>query len=147
MNKAVAALVILIGLLGLTQAAPAPEELTRVSLAKYEARWLVKRVRSYSFTLERSCFCAPRVASAQFKVNKGKVQVLNVTKGVSRETFTTFSSMDRLFAAMRQTLKKGGRVAAVFDASGLPRQVTLDPNVRATDDELYLTINGLNLNR
>jgi predicted 3-demethylubiquinone-9 3-methyltransferase (glyoxalase superfamily) len=116
--------------------APAPEELTRVSLAKYESRWLVKRVRNYSFTLERTCFCAPRLGMAQFKVNRGKSQVVSMSTGAPIE----YSSLDRLFAGMRKTLKSGGRVAAVFDKSGIPSQVTLDPIIKATDDELYLTV-------
>jgi Family of unknown function (DUF6174) len=51
-----------------------------------------------------------------------------------------YSSLDRLFAGMRKTLKSGGRVAAIFDRSGIPSQVTLDPIIKATDDELYLTV-------
>jgi predicted 3-demethylubiquinone-9 3-methyltransferase (glyoxalase superfamily) len=113
-----------------------PEELTKVSLAKYESRWLAKRVRNYSFTLERTCFCAPRLGMAQFKVNRGKSQVITMSKGAP----IAYSSMDRLFTGMRKTLKSGGRVAAIFDKTGIPSQVTLDPIIKATDDELYLTI-------
>ena len=113
-----------------------PEELTKVSLAKYESRWLAKRVRKYSFTLERTCFCAPRLGMAQFKVNRGKSQVIAMSKGAP----IAYSSLDRLFAGMRKTLKSGGRVAAIFDKSGIPSQVTLDPIIKATDDELYLTV-------
>jgi predicted 3-demethylubiquinone-9 3-methyltransferase (glyoxalase superfamily) len=113
-----------------------PENLTRVSLAKYESRWLAKRVRNYSFTLERTCFCAPRLGMAQFKVNRGKSQVIAMSKGAPIE----FSSMDRLFEGMHKTLKSGGRVAAIFDKAGIPSQVTLDPIIKATDDELYLTV-------
>jgi predicted 3-demethylubiquinone-9 3-methyltransferase (glyoxalase superfamily) len=113
-----------------------PEELTKVSLAKYESRWLAKRVRKYSFTLERTCFCAPRLSMAQFKVNRGKSQVVSMSKGAP----IAYSSMDRLFAGMHKTLKSGGRVAAIFDKAGIPSQVTLDGNIKATDDELYLTV-------
>ena len=113
-----------------------PENLTRVSLAKYESRWLAKRVQRYSFTLERTCFCAPKLGMAQFKVNRGKSQVIAMSKGAP----TAYSSMDRLFAGMRKTLKSGGRVAVVFDKAGILSQVTLDPIIKATDDELYLTI-------
>jgi Family of unknown function (DUF6174) len=133
-----------IGLIGLCgsgfatpRAGPAqPEELSKVSLAKYESRWLAKRVLRYSFTLERTCFCAPRLGMAQFKVNRGKSQVMAISKGAP----LAYSSMDRLFAAMRKTLKAGGRVAAIFDQTGFPRQVTLDPNIKATDDELCLNV-------
>jgi Family of unknown function (DUF6174) len=113
-----------------------PENLTRVSLAKYESRWLAKRVRKYSFTLERTCFCAPRLGMAQFKVNRGKSQVITMSQGAP----VAYSSLDRLFAGMRKTLKSGGRVAAIFDKAGIPSQVTLDGNVKVTDDELYLTV-------
>ena len=134
-------LVLTTGLIGSGFATPRigpaePEELTRVSLAKYESRWLAKRVRDYSFMLERTCFCAPRLGMAQFKVNKGKSQVIAMSKGAPIE----YSSLERLFAGMRKTLKSGGRVAAVFDRSGIPSQVTLDANIKATDDELYLTV-------
>ena len=119
------------------RAGPAePENLTRVSLAKYESHWLAKRVRKYSFTLERTCFCAPRLGMAQFKVIRGKSQVVAMSKGAP----TAYSSLDLLFAGMRKTLKSGGRVAAIFDRSGIPSQVTLDPIIKATDDELYLRV-------
>jgi predicted 3-demethylubiquinone-9 3-methyltransferase (glyoxalase superfamily) len=137
-----AVLVLVTGLIGSSLAtpklgpAPAPEELTKVSLAKYESRWLAKRVRNYSFTLERTCFCAPRLGMAQFKVNRGKSQVIAMSKGAP----IAYSSVDRLFAGMRKTLKSGGRVAAIFDKAGIPNQVTLDPIIKATDDELYLTV-------
>ena len=122
---------------------PEPENLTRVSLAKYESRWLAKRVRHYSFTLERTCFCAPRLGMAQFKVNKGKSQVIAMSKGAPIE----FSSLERLFAGMRKTLKSGGRVAAIFDRAGIPSQVTLDPIIKATDDELYLSVSRFKILR
>jgi predicted 3-demethylubiquinone-9 3-methyltransferase (glyoxalase superfamily) len=135
------ALTAILVLTGLSFATPRvgpaePENLTRVSLAKYESRWLAKRVRKYSFTLERTCFCAPRLGMAQFEVNRGKSQVVSMSKGAP----IAYSSMDRLFAGMHKTLKSGGRVAAIFDKSGIPSQVTLDPIIKATDDELYLTV-------
>ena len=136
---ATAVLALITGLTGFAtpRVGPAePENLTRVSLAKYESRWLAKRVRTYSFTLERTCFCAPRLGMAQFKVNRGKSQVIAMSKGAPVE----FSSLERLFAGMRKTLKSGGRVAVVFDRAGIPSQVILDGNIQATDDELYLSV-------
>ena len=128
-------------------APPEPEELTRTSLIKYEARWLAKRVRAYSFTLERSCFCAPRVASAQYTVNKRQSRLVAATNAETAVALQPYSSIEKLFTAMRQTLQKGGRVAAVFDGGGYPKQVTLDPLPQAADDELYLTITKLNPKR
>jgi hypothetical protein len=123
------------------QPAPEPQELTLNSLSRYEATWRAQKPIRYSFKIERSCFCAPRVLSATFQVT-GAVSKLQTSSDPSaRAFFQPFVSVDKLFSAMRRTLQDGGRVAVVWDAKRVtPVQITLDPKVSVADDELYLTV-------
>jgi Family of unknown function (DUF6174) len=124
-----------------SSAAPEPKDLTLKSLAQYEARWNAQKPRSYSFTLERTCFCAPRLLSARFQVTGGVSKMVSSNAAVAREQFQAYVSVDKLFKAAREILQSGGRVAVTYDAKRVqPVQIILDRNVQATDDELYLTV-------
>ncbi len=144
MKKLIAALIALTvttSSLAAVQTAPEPQDLTLKSLARYEATWRAHKPARYSFTIERSCFCAPRVLSASFQVT-GATSKLQTSSALSaKEFFQPYVSVDKLFTAMRQTLQSGGRVAVVWDAKRVtPVQITLDRNIQAADDELYLTV-------
>jgi Family of unknown function (DUF6174) len=120
---------------------PEPQELTLQSLQRYEATWRAQRPARYSFTIERSCFCLPRALSAIFQVSGGVSKMQASSDPRAREFFQPYVSVDKLFGAMRRTLQDGGRVAVVWDERRVtPVQITLDPKVQATDDELYLTV-------
>jgi Family of unknown function (DUF6174) len=127
--------------LAAVQTAPEPQDLTLKSLSRLEATWRAHKPARYSFTIERSCFCAPRVLSASFQVT-GATSELQTSSALSAKAFfQPYVSVDKLFGVMRQTLQSGGRVAVVWDAKrGTPVQITLDRNVQTTDDELYLTV-------
>jgi Family of unknown function (DUF6174) len=126
---------------GFSNAAPEPRDLTLKSLAQYEARWKAERPRNYSFTLERTCFCAPRLLSARFQVTGGVSKMVSSNAAVAREQFQAYVSVDKIFKAAREILQNGGRVAVTYDAKRVePVQIILDRNIQATDDELYLTV-------
>lgn len=124
-----------------SSAAPEPRDLTLRDLTKLEATWAKQRITRYAFTLERSCFCAPKLMSASFLVSGGvsKMQVGSVPS--ARETLQAFVSIPKIFSQMRATLARGGRVAVVMNPKNtLPVQITLDPLPNAADDEQYLSI-------
>jgi Family of unknown function (DUF6174) len=128
-------------LTGFSSAAPEPKDLTLKSLAQYEARWNAQKPRSYSFTLERTCFCAPRLLSARFQVTGGISKMVSSNAAVAREQFQAYVSVDKLFKAAKEILQNGGRVAVTYDAKRIdPVQIILDRNIQAADDELYLTV-------
>jgi hypothetical protein len=122
---------------------PEPKDQTLSSLSKLETNWKAKKMLNYSFKLERSCFCAPRVVAMTFTVKNGKSQIRNLTKGQSAKDWMPYSSVEKLYAQMRMLLKQGGRVALVMDAkNAIPNEIIFDQNIQATDDELYLSISN-----
>jgi hypothetical protein len=121
---------------------PEPKDQTLSNLSQLEKTWKAKKILSYSFKLERSCFCAPRVVAMTFRVQNEKSQISNLTKGQKASDWLMYSSIERLYAQMRILLKKGGRVALVTDANAMPTQIIFDQNIQATDDELYLSISS-----
>jgi hypothetical protein len=120
---------------------PEPVNLDLKSLNQLEYEWKLQRISNYTFTLERSCFCAPRVGSFDFKVRRGVGRLVTSTPGIDAKDFQKYSSINALFIEARKLIKGGGRVAVVMDKTfRRPLQITFDSLPQATDDELYLTI-------
>lgn len=141
MKRALAALTIIASLAIPSSAAPEPRDLTLSDLTKLEGSWARQRITRYAFTLERSCFCAPRLISATFLVSGGISRMQRGTGASVRETMQPFVSVPKILAQMRATLENDGRVAVVMNAKNtLPVQITLDPLPQAADDEQYLSI-------
>jgi hypothetical protein len=122
---------------------PEPRDLTLQDLTRIEAAWKRERITNYRFTLERTCFCNPRLLSATFQVSGAQSRLVASNNERARYDFQRFVSAPKILAQMRATLEKGGRVAVVADPKNpLPAQITLDPLPQAADDELYLTISA-----
>ncbi len=120
---------------------PEPKNIDLKSLNQLEYEWKQQRISNYTFTLERSCFCAPRVGNFEFKVRRGVGRLVKASPGIDPNDFKQYSSINALFVEARKLLKSGGRIAVVMDKSlRLPIQITFDSRPQATDDELYLTI-------
>ena len=141
MKRLIAALTVIASLALPSSAAPEPRNLSLRDMARLEATWIGQRITRYSFTLERSCYCAPRVISASFLVS-GRVSKMQQSSVPSaRETLQPFVSIPKILAQMRATLERGGRVAVVMNPKNtLPVQVILDSVPKAADDEQYLSI-------
>ncbi len=118
---------------------PEPVDQTLSSLASSQKLWRASVPATYELTVQRSCFCAPRQISATFDVagSKSKWRKDNLVDGASVQNWV---SVDRLYTAMRNLIKQGGRVAVVFGKNGIPQQIVMDPVPSATDDEQYLAI-------
>lgn len=141
MKRAIAALTVIASLTMPSSAAPEPRDLSLRDMAKLEATWKQQRITRYSFTLERSCFCAPRLISASFLVSGGISKMQRGSAPSAREFMQPFVSIPKILAQMRATLERKGRVAVVMNAKNtLPVQVILDPLPQAADDEQYLSI-------
>jgi hypothetical protein len=120
---------------------PEPKNIDLKSLNQLEYEWKQQRISNYTFTLERSCFCAPRVGSFDFKVRRGVGRLVKASSGIDPKDFQKYSSINALFVEARKLLKNGGRIAVVMDKNlRHPIQITFDSLPQATDDELYLTI-------
>ena len=141
MKRLLTALTIIASLAIPSSAAPEPRDLTLRDMAKLEATWKQQRITRYSFTLERSCYCAPRLISADFLVSGGVSKMQRGSAPIAREFMQPFVSIPKILAQMRATLERKGRVAVVMNAKNtLPVQVILDPLPLAADDEQYLSI-------
>ena len=141
MKRLFAALTVIASLAVPSSAAPEPRDLTLRDMTKLEATWKQQRITRYSFTLERSCFCAPRLISASFLVSGGISKMQRGSDPSARATMQPFVSVPKILAQMRATLERKGRVAVVMNAKNtLPVQVILDPLPQAADDEQYLSI-------
>ena len=141
MKRLFAALTIIASLAIPSSAAPEPRDLTLQEMTKLEAMWKRQRITRYTFTLERSCFCAPRLISTSFLVSGGMSKMQRGSVPSARETMQPFVSIPKILSQMRATLERGGRVAVVMNAKNtLPVQVILDPLPQAADDEQYLSI-------
>ena len=141
MKRLIAALTVVASLAVPSSAAPEPRDLTLQGLTKLEATWKQQRTTRYAFTLERSCYCAPRVISASFLVSGGISKMQSNSDPSARETMQPFVSIPKILSQMRATLERGGRVAVVMNPKNtLPVQVILDPLPQAADDEQYLSI-------
>lgn len=141
MKRLLAALIVIASLAVSSSAAPEPRDLSLPDLTKLEATWKQQRITRYAFTLERSCYCAPRVISASFLVSGGISKMQSSSVLSARETMQPFVSIPKILSQMRAILERGGRVAVVMNAKNtLPVQVILDPLPQATDDEQYLSI-------
>jgi hypothetical protein len=137
MKRLLAALTVIASLASLSSAAPEPQDLSLRDLEKLEATWIAQRITRYSFTLERSCFCAPRLISATFVVSGAVSKMQRGSVPSARETMQPFVSIPKILAQMRSK----GRVAVVMNSRNtLPVQVILDPLPQAADDEQYLNI-------
>ncbi len=141
MKRAIAALTVIVSLAMPSSAAPEPRDLTLRDMAKLEATWKQQRITRYSFTLERSCFCPPRLTSASFLVSGAVSKMQRGSVPSAGATMQPFVSIPKILAQMRATLERKGRVAVVMNAKNtLPMQVILDPLPLAADDEQYLSI-------
>ena len=120
---------------------PEPKDLTLTNLTQLEMAWKQKKILNYSFTIQESCFCAPRSRSLEYRVRNGVGQLITNSNYTSARDSTAYSSINALYSKMRLMIKSGGRVAVVMDSKlGIPEQVILDPQPKATDDEMYLSI-------
>ncbi len=141
LKQSLAALTIIASLAMPSSAAPEPRDLTLRDMAKLEATWVKQRITRYSFTLERSCFCAPKLISADFLVSGGVSKMQRGSAPSAGATMQAFVSIPKILAQMRATLERKGRVAVVMNAKNtLPVQIVLDPLPQAADDEQYLSI-------
>ena len=141
MKRLLTALTVIASLALPSSAAPEPRDLTLRDMTKLEATWKQQRITRYTFTLERSCYCAPRLISADFLVSGGISKMQRGSSPSAREFMQPFVSIPKILAQMRATLERKGRVAVVMNPQNtLPVQVILDPLPKAADDEQYLSI-------
>lgn len=117
------------------------------------ALWESKGYDTYTYTLERSCFCFPGRISARVMVRADTVVALEDLRadGEPISEFPwegeaeRFHAIDDLFALIQQA--EEGTIdsySATYDSTfGYPTTLSLDFDIRIADEELYYTARDL----
>ena len=114
-------------------------------LAQARQRWALSNVRSYDYTIRRSCECAPdAVRAVTVSVTNGVVtrRVYADTGAPVPEATESFTTVDALFEIIDAALV---RHAAVVNASydqtrGVPLGISIDFDLQMVDDEVSYSV-------
>jgi len=115
-----------------------------------QQKWQDANISHYRFNLFVGCFCAfTQDMPLVIEVKDGEVVSMEYQSGNpidegSREYFSTFASIDRLFSELEVDLAgEADEVTVTYDATyGFPAEVSIDFIKEAADDELYFTVSG-----
>jgi hypothetical protein len=124
-------------------------------LARNREKWRQAGLSHYRYTLFIGCFCPfGDKLPLTVEVRDGDAVAMTYSDGTqiepgdpSNEFFSRYATIDRIFAELEADL--GGRadeVTASYDpAYGYPAQVDIDHIKEATDDEMGLTVAGIEI--
>jgi len=115
-------------------------------------KWEQANVSHYRYTLFISCFCA-FMNDMPLTMEVKDEQVVSITRAdgslvdpadPSQETYTRYSTIDRIFSELQADLNGGAdEVIATYDATyGHPVTIAIDYIKEAIDDELSLEISN-----
>jgi Family of unknown function (DUF6174) len=111
--------------------------------------WTSKNLSTYSYTLQRSCFCPLEITKAmRLEVRDGaltSVKYVDSGADVPANFRPNIFKIEAFFDLIDSTRAKGGTVENLsFDAAlGYPNQMNLDPIPLAVDDESYYKLSDL----
>ena len=115
-------------------------------LTRSQTQWRRSGIRSYRYTLQRSCFCLPTNTPVVIEVRDGVPFSIKTPSGdsVDPTPFTAYDTIDEIFIAIQSVLDTPHGVAKVtYNALlGYPLTAVLDPLPDAVDDELALGVTG-----
>ena len=107
-------------------------------LAQARTNWAARNLRSYSFTVSKSCFCP---------VEYTRPVTITVRDGVAVDApvhLSAYSTIDKVLDAVDAAHNSKPDVLEVdFTAEGWPRTLRVDPSAALADEEYYLTISNL----
>ena len=99
--------------------------------------WDNKDIDDYTTTVTLTCFC-PEIPAVRTVVRDGEVR--KVMQGGRRLAHRKGFSMDQLFAMIRDAHKTADRVEVTYTPRGVPKQITIDPEKLAIDEERYYSV-------
>ena len=120
----------------------APEPEPRAELAANRALWEAFRPRSYSYGVERICFCPEEWRGPVLVWVEGETVVrreyASSSDDVPPEIAEAFPSVDGLFETLSEALDLGASSLNVaYDpATGVPKEVFIDYEAAVADEEL-----------
>lgn len=108
-----------------------------------ETKWRQNKPRSYSYTLQRSCFCMPEfLKPIQIEI-LGNTVTRATVEGVPLplERRANALTVEGLFEIIREAIDdKAHRIDVQYDAEyGFPRSISIDRNAMMADEEVYYT--------
>jgi hypothetical protein len=122
-----------VGCGGSASLTPFEEELTQA-----RTNWASQNLRSYKFTLRKSCFCPGELT---------RPATITVRNGVAidaPEHLTAYSTIDKVLAAIEEAQKsKPDLIEVNYTADGWPSTFHVDPSAALADEEYYITISDL----
>jgi Family of unknown function (DUF6174) len=132
-----------LSMLGLVACTAIPSTLEERSL------WTSKNLTSYSYTLQRGCFCATDALKAmRLEVRNGtltSIKYVDSGLDVPENLRPNIFKIEAFFDLIDSTRAKGGTVEKLsFDATlGYPSQMLIDPIPDATDNAITYNISDL----
>ena len=117
-------------------------------LSRNQQKWQAANISHYRFKVFVGCFCAfTQDMPLVVEVKDGEVvsmeyQTGNPIDDSSREYFSKFATVDRLFSELEADLGgEADEVTVTYDSThGYPTEINIDFIKEAADDELYLTV-------
>jgi Family of unknown function (DUF6174) len=104
-------------------------------LAKARTNWAAQKLRSYKFTIQRSCFCPDEYTRAV---------TITVRDGVPTDApphLAAYSTVDKVLDTVTEAhASKADRLEVEFTPEGWPRTVYVDQSARIADEEYGLTL-------
>jgi hypothetical protein len=111
-------------------------------LAAQRAIWSAKGIDDYTWDVSFGCECLLNGPTTVTVVGGTPTLALSNGQPVDLATIEGFPlTIEALYDEAARTLGEGGRVTAEWAPDGLPRQLNLDRDLQAVDDELGVTIN------
>lgn len=111
--------------------------------------WSQQRLRSYTYSLERSCFCPPEYREPiNLHIIGQDIVYASLKDGTAlpKERQHEAKTVEDLFALIQQAITQSATVVRVqYDNQyGHPRSIYIDHDARMADEETSLTISTLN---
>ena len=114
-----------------------PDATDDPALVKAWQAWDAKDIDDYTTTVTLTCFC-PEIPAVRTVVRDGEVR--KVMQGGRRLAHRKGFSMDQLFAMIRDAHDTADRVEVTYTPRGVPKQITVDPEKLAIDEERYYSV-------
>lgn len=107
------------------------------TLAKAWQRWRAKEIDDYVITVRLTCYCPPEPA-VRTVVRDDEIR--RVTRGEKRLGPVLGYSMDEMYVRVREAMADADRVEVDWTRRGVPRAITIDPDLGAADEETYFSV-------
>ncbi|MGW8249705.1 MAG: DUF6174 domain-containing protein [Anaerolineales bacterium] len=122
-------------------------------LRRNQAKWEAANINHYRFQLSVGCFCpvGDRMPMTMEVKDGEVVSIVDANGEVFPESdpmydfILRYATIDRIFAELgSEEVQNADQVSVTYDPeNGFPSQMTIDYIELAADDELYLTVEGV----